>query len=68
VLVSFAEKKARWLALTAWAMLALLPAGDIEQAVGMIVPGGKALLPLGVALFVVWLVWHERGGVPQPAM
>ena len=33
VMVSFAEKRARWLTVTAWAMLALLPSGDIEKAV-----------------------------------
>jgi alpha-1,2-mannosyltransferase len=60
VLVSFAEKRARWLTTTTWAMLALLPSGDIEQAACAIIPGGKALLPLGVAMFVAWLVWHEK--------
>jgi hypothetical protein len=61
VLVSFAEKKARWLTATAWAMLALLPAGDVEKAVLKIFPAGMILLPIGVVLFVAWLVWHERG-------
>jgi len=61
VLVSFAERKARWLTVTAWAILALLPSGDVEKAVLAIVPHGMILLPLGVVLFVAWLLWHEQG-------
>jgi alpha-1,2-mannosyltransferase len=61
VIVSFDEKRARWLTVTAWAMLALLPSGDIEKAVVGVFPAGKTLLPLGVVLFAAWLVWHERG-------
>jgi hypothetical protein len=60
VLVSFAEKRARWLCVTAWAALALLPAGDVEQFVLQAFPFGMILLPLSVVLFVAWLVWHER--------
>jgi disulfide bond formation protein DsbB len=60
VLVSFAEKRARWLTLSAWAIMALLPSGDIEQAVIRVFPQGMILLPLGVVLFVVWLVWSSR--------
>jgi hypothetical protein len=60
VMVSFAEKRARWLTVTAWAMLALLPSGDIENAVLRVFPAGKILLPLGVVLLVAWLVSHER--------
>ncbi len=61
VMVSLAEKRARWLTVTAWAILALLAAGDIENAVLDVFPAGKVLLPTGVVLFVGWLVWHERG-------
>jgi alpha-1,2-mannosyltransferase len=61
VMVSFAEKRARWLTVTACAMLALLPSGDIEKAAIQAFPAGKILLPVGVVLFVVWLIWHERG-------
>jgi alpha-1,2-mannosyltransferase len=63
VLVSVAERRARWLTTTVWATFSLLPAGDIEQPVLAVFPGGQVLLPLGVALFVVWLVWHERDAV-----
>ena len=64
VLVSFAEKRARWLTVAAWALLAFGPAGDIERAVARIFPASPILAPLGVVLFVAWLVWHERGEVP----
>jgi len=67
VLVSVTERRARWLTWIAWAMLALLPAGDIERAVLGIFSGAKTLLPLGVALFVAWLVWHERGAASRHA-
>jgi hypothetical protein len=61
VIVSFAEKRARWLTVTAWAMLAVLPSGAVEQVVLMAFPAGTILLPLGVVLFAAWLIWHERG-------
>lgn len=61
VLVCFAEKRAQWLTVTAWAMLSLLPAGDIEKTVLRMFPAGQLLLPLGVVLFVAWLLWHEWG-------
>ncbi len=62
VMVSFVEKRARWLTLTAWAIVSLLPAGDIEKPLtDLFHDNGKAALPLGVAMFVVWLVWHECG-------
>jgi hypothetical protein len=66
VLASFAEKRARWLTTAAWTMLAFLPAGDIEKAVLRFFPAGRILLPIGVVLLVVWLVWHERGRVRSP--
>ncbi len=65
VIVSFDEKRARWLTLTAWAMLALLPSGDVEKAVLRVFPAGRLLLPLAVLLFAAWLIWHERGPLRQ---
>ncbi len=62
VLVSFEEKRDRWLTVAAWSMTALLASGDIEDAVVAIFPKGQVLLPLGVVLFVAWLVWHEAKG------
>jgi hypothetical protein len=44
--------------------MALLSSGDIERAVLRVFPYGMILLPLGVVLFVVWLVWHESGTGP----
>lgn len=61
VMASFAEKRARWLTVTTCAMLTLLPSGDIEKGIRLVFPSGVILLPLGVVLFVAWLVWHERG-------
>ena len=69
VIVSVDEKRARWLTLTAWAILALLASGEIERLVTRFFPGGVILLPLGVLLVVGWLVWHECGchcGLAQP--
>ena len=57
---SFSEKRARWLTVSAWAMLALLPSGDIERALLRILPDGMILLPLAVVAFAAWLIWHER--------
>jgi hypothetical protein len=68
VLVSIVERRAVWLTRMAWAMLALLPSGDIEQAVLGVFSGAKALAPLGVVLFVAWLIWHERGAVSCDAL
>jgi hypothetical protein len=65
VIVSFIERRARWLTLTAWAMLALLPSGDVERAVLQISTAGVILPPLGVVLFASWLIWHERGPLRQ---
>ncbi len=64
LLASFAEKKARWLTIAAWLLLTALPASDIEVAVRRVFPLGMILAPLGAALFIAWLVWHERK--PRP--
>ncbi len=61
VLTSFGEKAARWLTILAWSTLAFLPSGDMELAVRQVFPAAPMLLPLGVGLFLVWLVWHESG-------
>jgi hypothetical protein len=61
VLVSIGERRAVWLTCTAWALLALLPSGDIERAVLGVFSAARAFLPLGVVLLVAWLIWHERG-------
>ncbi len=60
VLVSFAERRARWLTVGVWIMLVFLPAGDLEQTLLLVFPAGKMLLPLSVVPFVAWLVWYER--------
>ena len=57
VLVSFAERRSRGLALSAWILLTFMSAGDIERVVRHALPGGRALLPFGVLLFLAWLLW-----------
>ena len=50
---------ARWLTLTAWGRLSLLPSGDVESLVLTVFPQGKIpFLPLGVLPLVAWLVWQ----------
>ena len=61
VLVSYAEKKARWLTTTVWAILMLFGSGDIESAACQVFPAGKIFMPLAAVLFLAWLLWHERG-------
>jgi len=59
LLVSFAEKRLRLLAGAAWLLLSLFSMGAFERAVQPVLPCAPALLPLGVLLFVSWLVIHE---------
>jgi hypothetical protein len=67
VTTSFAEKRGRVWTLAAWGLTAMMPSGDIEQTVVRALPGGMAILPLGVAMLAGWLVWHESDrGSPQP--
>jgi hypothetical protein len=67
VLVSIAERRAIWLTCTAWAMVTFLPSGDIERSLLSIFPLARGLLPLGVVIFIAWLLWHERGAASCPA-
>jgi hypothetical protein len=60
VLVSYTEKKARWLTTTVWAILVLFSSGDIESAACRVLPASKILMPLAAVLFLAWLLWHER--------
>jgi hypothetical protein len=60
LIVAFAEKRARPLMLSSWAILSLLPAGDIEQALLRVLPAAKALLPLGTLLLASWLLWRQH--------
>jgi len=66
VLVSYGERKARWLTTTVWTVLTLFGSGDIESAACRVFPAAKILMPLAVVLFLVWLLWHERGPVRMP--
>jgi hypothetical protein len=66
VLVSYREKKARWLTTAAWAMTAFLASGDVERTARLAVPHVDVLLPLGAVLFLAWLLWHESGRTGPP--
>lgn len=59
VILSFARRQGRVLALFAWCILALLSSGDIEQKFTYLLPTPKIVLPLGVVLFVGWLAGYE---------
>lgn len=61
VLVGFAERRGRLLITTAWVSVVLFSSGDVEKTIHALVPVAPILLPLGVGMFVVWLVWCERG-------
>jgi hypothetical protein len=45
----------------AWLLLGLLGMGDIENPAAKIFPAAKAFLPLGVLMFLAWLVIYESG-------
>jgi hypothetical protein len=67
VLVSFEERKHRlWTVLT-WLILVLCSCGEIETPlIKHLHPAFAMLMPLSVASFAVWLVWHEsRWGYPE---
>jgi hypothetical protein len=67
VLVSIEEQKHRlWTVLT-WLTLVLCSCGEIETPlIKHLHPAFAMLLPLSVASFVAWLVWHEsRWGYPE---
>jgi hypothetical protein len=49
-----------WTILT-WLILGLFGMGDIENPLLRLSPAWAMLLPLGVVMFVIWLLIHERG-------
>jgi hypothetical protein len=63
VLVSFSEQRHRLWTTVNWMIPAFLSCGDIEAALIGLRPGFAMLLPLGVASYAAWLIYHERGGV-----
>jgi alpha-1,2-mannosyltransferase len=67
VLVSFRERRLRVLSLAAWALTALLSMGDLESALGRLVPHAPAYLPLGLIVFFGWLVAYHWTSPGQPA-
>lgn len=65
VLASWQARRLRFLAVSAWLMLGGLGTGGFERAVVSVLPIAPAILPLGGAVFVLWLVSWETG--PKPA-
>ncbi|MGA2796211.1 MAG: glycosyltransferase family 87 protein [Thermoguttaceae bacterium] len=67
VLVSIEEQKHRLWTILTWLTLVLCSCGEIETPlIKHLHPAFAMLLPLSVASFAVWLVWHEsRWGYPE---
>jgi alpha-1,2-mannosyltransferase len=67
VLVSVEEQKHRLWTILTWLTLVLCSCGEIETPlIKHLHPGFAMLLPLSVASFAVWLIWHEsRWGNPE---
>ncbi|MGQ9684612.1 MAG: glycosyltransferase family 87 protein [Anaerolineae bacterium] len=49
----------RLLAFSAWLMTGLLGTGGVQRAVEPLAPGAVVILPLGVAVFVIWVLAHR---------
>lgn len=64
VLASWQSGRYRALAVGAWILITMFSMGAVERLVVKITIWGRALLPVGVAVFAVWLVLHET--VPGP--
>ncbi len=67
VLVSIEEQRHRLWTILTWLILVLCSCGEIETPlIKHLHPAFAMLLPLSVASFVAWLVWHEsRWGYPE---
>lgn len=59
LLESFAQKRCRVLAATAWGMISVFSMGTFERLAQPAVPFAPALLPSGVVVFILWLMVHE---------
>jgi hypothetical protein len=68
VVQSFAVKRLRGLSLAAWLMTVILGAGRFERLLLPYFSWSPAIQPLGVAVFVVWLLLFEAGPEPSRAM
>jgi hypothetical protein len=64
VLASWRSGRYRAWAVSAWILITLFSMGAFERLVLRLTPGGRALLPLGVAGFAVWLILHETAPGP----
>jgi hypothetical protein len=68
LLTSLAEKRLRVLAVAAWLLATLLSMGAFERLLLPIIPFAPALLPLGVAVYLAWVVLHETAARDEPQL
>ncbi len=66
VLASWQERRLRALSLAAWLITSLLGTGGVERVLLPYWSLAPAILPLGVVLFVVWLIVRETSWATAP--
>jgi hypothetical protein len=59
VVASFAERRLRAPSTAAWLMTGLLGTGGVERLLQPVWSGASAILPLGVLVFILWLMLHH---------
>jgi hypothetical protein len=59
VIECFSARRLRALALSAWLLIVVLGSGVAERVLASVVWGAPAMQPLGVMVFLVWLIAHE---------
>ena len=64
VLASWRSGRYRAWAMIGWILITLFSMGAFERLVLRLTPWGRALLPLGVAVFAVWVILHETAPGP----
>ena len=63
LMVSWTERRSRWMTLPGWLCVGILGTGAVERALLPVWSGAKSILPLGAIIFLVWLVVHETGRI-----
>ncbi|MCS7306551.1 MAG: DUF2029 domain-containing protein [Thermoguttaceae bacterium] len=64
VLASWQSGRYRPLAVAAWILISMFSMGAFERLLLPLTAWARALLPLGVVVFVIWLVLHETAPGP----
>jgi hypothetical protein len=57
LIASWGERRGRWMTLPAWLCVGILGTGAVERALLPVWSGAKCILPFGVIIFLVWLVF-----------